>query len=84
MNLGKLVAGILEAEDPDDLNSESVRQTALSVHALLGQINAAAEELEGNFQHYSERFASFSFGDFLSLNPLPVHGFQTCFEVVML
>ena len=28
----------LEAEDPDDLNSESVRQTALSVHALLGQI----------------------------------------------
>ena len=64
LNLGKLVAGILEAEDPDDLNSESVRQTALSVHALLGQINAAAEELEENFQHYSERFASFSFGDF--------------------
>ena len=64
LNLGKLVAGILEAEDPNDLSSESVRQTALSVHALLGQINAAAEELEGNFQHYSERFASFSVGDF--------------------
>ncbi len=63
LNLGKLLAGILEAEDPDDLIAESVRHTTLNVHALLGQIRAAAEELEVNFQHYSERFASLTAGD---------------------
>ena len=64
LNLGKLIAGILEAETPDDLDAEQVRQSTLGVHALLGQISAASEELEDNFQQYSEKFATHSEGEF--------------------
>ena len=64
LNLNQLLEDILEAGGPDELNVDMVRQSTISVNELLGQISAATEELEGNFQHYSERFASHSGSDF--------------------
>jgi hypothetical protein len=64
LNLSQLLGRILQAEGPDELDAIIVRQSTISINEMLGQISAATDELESNFQMYSERFASHSGNEF--------------------
>ena len=64
LNLTQMLGRIIQAESPDDLDAIIVRQSTISINEMLGQISAATDELESNFQLYSERFASHSGNEF--------------------
>lgn len=56
LNLSELLARVLSAAEPDDLDVDLVRESKLGVNELIGEIRARIEELVENFRSYSEKF----------------------------
>jgi hypothetical protein len=58
MDLQSLLARIMGAAEPNDLDVDAVRQAKLGVNELIGEIRARIDELVENFRKYSERYVT--------------------------